>query len=85
MLKGLLAKARAEIAKDPEVRELKKEVDAARKELAVAGVQYKKAVREFAKEKLKELQFGAKRDYYNQATKQLKSLQKSKALERGPE
>lgn len=80
-----MAKARVEIAKDPEVRELKKEVDAARKELVNTGHEYKKVVREFAKEKLKELQFGAKRDYYNQAIKQLKALQKSKALERGPE
>lgn len=84
-MKGLLAKARAEIAKDPEVRELKKEVEAARKELAETGHEYKKAVQEFAKEKLKEVQFVAKRDYYNRAQKQLNALQKSKALERGPE
>jgi hypothetical protein len=80
-----MAKARVEIAKDPEVRELKKEVDAARKELIDTGNEYKKAVQEFAKEKLKELQFDAKRDYYNKATKQWNALQKSKALELGPE
>jgi hypothetical protein len=80
-----MAKARADIAKDPEIRALKAEVHAAHNELKEAGHDYKKAVKAFAKETLKEVQFDAKRDYYNKAHKQLTALQKSKALERGPE
>jgi hypothetical protein len=45
-LKGLLAKARAEISKDPEVRELTSEVAAAKEELAEAGREYRKKVRQ---------------------------------------
>jgi hypothetical protein len=45
-LKGLQAKARAEISRDPEVHELTKEVAAAKEELAEAGHAYKKKVKQ---------------------------------------
>jgi hypothetical protein len=62
-LRGLMAKARAEIARDPEVQAIRQEMDEAEKELREAGKEFRDAVRAFAREKAAELRIRDKRNY----------------------